>query len=51
MWEVPLGPQQSENVIKIILAQTSKPELAQYYMQHFSAQLQKVSSRQSNKVS
>ena len=30
MWEVPLGPQQSENLVNIILAQTSKPELAQY---------------------
>ena len=30
MWEVPLGPQQSENVVKNILVQNSKPELAQY---------------------
>ena len=30
MWEVPLGPQQSKNVVNNILAQTSKPELAQY---------------------
>ena len=30
MWEVTLGPQQSENVVNNILAQTSKPELAQY---------------------
>ena len=30
MWEVPLGPQQSENVVKNILAQNSKPELAKY---------------------
>ena len=30
MWEVPLGPQQSENVVNKILAQTSKPELANY---------------------
>ena len=30
MWEVPLGPQQSENVVNKILAQTSKPELAHY---------------------
>ena len=30
MWEVPLGTQQSENVVNKILAQTSKPELAQY---------------------
>ena len=30
MWEVPLGPQQSENVINNIMEQTSKQELAQY---------------------
>ena len=30
MWEVPLGPQQSENVVNNILAQTSRPELSQY---------------------
>ena len=30
MWEVSLGPQQPENVVKKILAQTSKPEIAQY---------------------
>ena len=30
MWEVPLGPQQSENVVNNIMAQTSKPKLAQY---------------------
>ena len=30
MWEVTLGPQQSENVVNNILAQTSKPELANY---------------------
>ena len=30
MWEMPLGPQQSENVVNNILAQTSKLELAQY---------------------
>ena len=30
MWEVPLGSQQSENVVNNIMAQTSKPELAQY---------------------
>ena len=28
MWEVPLGPQQPENVVNKIMAQTSKPELA-----------------------
>ena len=27
---MPLGPQQSENVVNNILAQTTKPELAQY---------------------
>ena len=30
MWEVPLGPQQSEKLVNNILAQTSKPELAKY---------------------
>ena len=30
MWEVPLGTQQSENVVNNILAQTSKLELAKY---------------------
>ena len=30
MWEVPLGAQQSENVVNNILVQNSKPELAQY---------------------
>ena len=30
MWEVPLGPQQSENVVNNVLAQTSKPVLAKY---------------------
>ena len=30
MWEEPLGPQQSENMVNTILAQTSKPELSQY---------------------
>ena len=30
MWEVPLGPQQSENAVNNIMAQTSRPELAQY---------------------
>ena len=30
MWEVPLGTQQSENVVHNILVQTSKTELAQY---------------------
>ena len=30
MWEVPLWPQQSENMVNKIMAQTSKPELAQY---------------------
>ena len=30
MWEVPLGPQQSENVVNNILEKTSKPELAKY---------------------
>ena len=30
MWEVPLGPQQSKNVVNNILAQTSKPEPVQY---------------------
>ena len=30
MWDVPLGPQQSENVVDNILAQTSKPKLSQY---------------------
>ena len=30
MWEVPLGPQQSKNVVNNIMAQTSKPELAKY---------------------
>ena len=30
MWEVPLGTQHSENVMNNILAQTSKPEPAQY---------------------
>ena len=30
MWEVPLRPQQSKNVVNNILVQTSKPELAQY---------------------
>ena len=30
MWEVPLGPQQSENVMNNILKQNSKPELSQY---------------------
>ena len=30
MWEVPLGPQKSENVVNNILAQTSKQELAKY---------------------
>ena len=29
MWEVPLGTQQSENLVNI-LAKKSKPELAQY---------------------
>ena len=36
MWEVPLGPQQSENVVNNILAQTSKLELAKYlHAAHF----------------
>ena len=30
MWEAPLGPRQSENVVNNILAQNSKPELGQY---------------------
>ena len=30
MWEFPLGTQKSENLVENILAQTSKPELAQY---------------------
>ena len=30
MWEVPLGTQQSEKVVHKSLAQTPKPELAQY---------------------
>ena len=30
MWEVLLGPQQLENVVNKIMAQTSKPELAKY---------------------
>ena len=30
MWELPLGPQQSEYLVNIILTQTSKPELSQY---------------------
>ena len=30
MWELPLGPQQSENVVNNILAKTSKPELEKY---------------------
>ena len=30
MWEVPLGPQKSENVVNNIPAQTSKLELAKY---------------------
>ena len=30
MWEVPLGPQQSETMVNNILAQTSKLELGQY---------------------
>ena len=30
MWEVPLGPQQLENLVNNILAKTSKPEIAQY---------------------
>ena len=30
MWEVPLGKQQLENMVNNILAQTSKPEQAQY---------------------
>ena len=30
MWEVTLGPKQSENVVNNILAQISKPELAKY---------------------
>ena len=30
MWEVPLMPHQSENVVNNILAQTSKTELSQY---------------------
>ena len=30
MWEVPLGPQHSENVVNKIMGKTSKPELAQY---------------------
>ena len=29
MWEVPLGTQKPENVVNNILAQTSKPKLAQ----------------------
>ena len=30
MWEVNLGPQQSENVVNNILSKTSKPEPAKY---------------------
>ena len=30
MWEVPLGPKKSKNVVNNILAQTSQSELAQY---------------------
>ena len=30
MWELPLGPQQAENVLNNILGKTSKPELSQY---------------------
>ena len=30
MWEVPLGPQQSKNVVNKILAKHSKPELSKY---------------------
>ena len=30
MWEVPLRPQQPENVVNKILTQNSKPELAKY---------------------
>ena len=30
IWEVPMGPKQPENVVNNILAQTSKPESAQY---------------------
>ena len=30
MWGVPLGPQQSENLVNNILEKNSKPELAQY---------------------
>ena len=30
MWEVPLGTQQSENLVNNILEQTSKPEPSQY---------------------
>ena len=42
IWEVPPGPQQPENVVNNILSQTSKPQLAGIYMQHFSAQIQQV---------
>ena len=31
MWEVPLETQQSEFVVKNIMAQTTKPELVQYH--------------------
>ena len=30
MWEVPLGPQQSENVVNNLLVEKLKPELANY---------------------
>ena len=30
MWEVPLGSQQSENLVNNLMAKTSKPELDQY---------------------
>ena len=51
IWEVPLGTQQSENVVNNILAQTSNQNYPSIYIHHFSAQLRQVSSGQPNKVS
>ena len=42
MWEVPLGTKQLETVVKKFCHKHPKKNYPSIYMQHFSAQLQKV---------